>query len=1137
MSEEAVTYCPLCGNKVSAGLTKCPVCATALRPAGARAPGTVAPLSVQFEDFLHRELPKIELPPVKQTCPLCARELTGSESKCPRCGIPLSTTQPAREEMLECPECGAVAPVSAVACPKCGVGFVQRPGELRLPMSGEKPAPAPEPQPPSLPPERPLAEVKGLKELAPAAPQAPPALVSDRGAINGTGFVNGTGLINGTRGEPRPLPSQRRAFALTRWQFLAVLIAIVVVIPAFIFLSYTSDENAFVVDGDFEDWEKVEKLSMYVQASSPSAGIESWAFSVDGTRLFIYFSTLGAAMAGPYVCSYYVFIDSDNRASTGYAVRGLGADYLMQLDGWNGSVKAASLSSYLASATDCIDWNSWREIGGVRAVAVGSQVEAMADLPVILSEDSELLLVSKDAFGQSSVSYEIPVSKSLLVVELFKGADVSAEGLIQPEKSVAIMSIRLSCIGADGTVNAIYPTLEGVTLISPIQHVPLVQGHQTTVDVLVDASSLLPGTFVSAAIHKAGIDSTFSEVDIIGQSVNAYVGSPPPTIVIDGAFADWTGLTATDSDSVLVGNPDIDIDEVGAVNGTANSYFYVSVHGTICAGTYLPVAKLPTSGGGGGVVIPTRKTGEDMLRIFVDSDLDHATGEVKSLGSKIIGADYMIEIRGLQGNITSRSLMVYAGGQWSYDSADILAANDEQRIEVGIDAVSLGGSSSIDFIIETTDWTQRVDYATAVPQGTRALPVGLLGGADLDSWIIDASSTSSAATAMSYQRKLFYDGINFWSFFWDGANTRYKWSADGGKTWSTSAGAFSSAGVNKASVWYDAGTQSVYIVGDTDVASTNVKVRKGTVDPVAHTITWTSNDINLRTSTLSLGGKNTYITRDLSGYIWVVSSNLTSSPPPRYALSVFRSQGTDAINSWLFMGTLASDQPDSNLKGSIVNVGTANDMLAVYIHAGSVFSRLYTGTWSAEYTIYDNKGSPENTVNAPPSVAVDARGTAHVVYGDGHREPAISKPYIYYVYYNANGWSAPLRLDTVSDTLGNVYPTVSVDLSTGNVWAFWLETDVNGVAHILRAKKNVSGTWSFFTINGDTTNVKQYLTSVFSAPNEQFIAFQWTQNTTTPIHVMFDRIPEFGDIAVPVFSLVAVFLAVRLKVRRGRDGG
>jgi hypothetical protein len=156
------------------------------------------------------------------------------------------------------------------------------------------------------------------------------------------------------------------------------------------------------------------------------------------------------------------------------------------------------------------------------------------------------------------------------------------------------------------------------------------------------------------------------------------------------------------------------------------------------------------------------------------------------------------------------------------------------------------------------------------------------------------------------------------------------------------------------------------------------------------------------------------------------------------------------------------------------------------------------------------------------------------VYGNGHEQPVgTCKPYIYYVYNTGSGWSVPYRLESVANNLGNVYPTISVDSSTGSVYSFWIETDTNGVGVTVRGKKNVSGTWTALTLSGQTAGAKQYLNSIYSAPGEQFICWQWTQNTTSPIEVLFDKLPEFKTVVLPVLFLTLIVVGMRR--RRGKS--
>jgi hypothetical protein len=118
----------------------------------------------------------------------------------------------------------------------------------------------------------------------------------------------------------------------------------------------------------------------------------------------------------------------------------------------------------------------------------------------------------------------------------------------------------------------------------------------------------------------------------------------------------------------------------------------------------------------------------------------------------------------------------------------------------------------------------------------------------------------------------------------------------------------------------------------------------------------------------------------------------------------------------------------------------------------------------------------------------------------------------------------------VASTIGNKYPTISLDSSTGNLFAFWVQMNSNNIV----CKKNVSGSWSEVSLGSQTSDTKQYLTSVYSVSGESNICWQWTQNTSSPIHVVFDKIPEFDDIVFPVFLIIIVFVMASRTNRKGR---
>jgi hypothetical protein len=1087
-------------------------------------PSTIPNYEHLSEDFLHREIPRVVLPEAKHSCPLCALDLKGSESKCPRCGVPLASFA-AAEEMLECPVCNELAPVGSSACPNCGVLFGSEPE----PPSISTALPALVPPPPAKPeplPQRPM------PEIIPATPAPSPSrqgLVNGRGAVNGTGMVNGTGIINGTRGGRAQARSRQRSF-MTRWQFLAIMVAIVVIVPTFIYLSYSREGSAFLVDGDFREWSKVDTFSTLDKSGTASIDIDEWAVSLQDEGLFMYLRTEGDMMTSSDVDSFYLFVDADNSRSTGYDVSGIGADCMLQIDGWNGSVQSTAVSQF-PSDGDSLNWNDWDSRGSMSVSAAGNQLEGLANLPVSVTSESRFLLISQNSMEQNSLSYAVPAEGGLLVIAQERGAAIGTDGTVPQSPGIAILRLRVTCDGADGTINSISGGLSNASLSSPIESIDLYVGVEEIIDVMVDTSAAAEGSSVFADIALAAIDSSFADVQIIGDGVAAYVGSAPSTIVIDGAFGDWIGRTTVDPDPVPNENPNIDIASVGAANDSIASYFYVSAVGGMCVGSFIPALKqVPAGGGGGGPYNPHRQTGEDILNIYIDSDMSSGTGYPVSLSSKLIGADQKIEIRGLYGQVVSRSLMAYSGSAWGTGSGTILAENDNQRLEVSVPSSSLGGASSIEYIIETTDWRDRSDLATSVPQGTRAISGGLPTGASLDSWVVDASTTSTTATAMSYQRKVFYDGTNYWSFYFDGTNTVYKYSTDK-ITWTAGGRAFATNGIDEASLWYEQSDNSVYIIGDEATASLRVVVRNGTVSPSTHAISWSS-ESSPSVSALTMGGKHAYISRDSSGYVWLLTTNKTATTPTRYDLTAFKSRTVGDISSFVATGNMIGDVNQATIKGSIVNIGTGTNMLAVFSYQGNVGARVYSSfSWGTMTTIYAiGAGNAGNSENAPASVVVDSRGVAHVVYGDGHEQTLISKPFIWYAYYNG-AWSTPYRLDSVANNRGNMYPTISLDRATGNLFALWIEQDASGAGVKIVAKKNTTGTWTSYSLTSDTTYVKQFLTSIYSAPSENNICWQWTQNTTAVIEVQFDGIPEFKEVFVPVFVMMCIFTVSYRRIR------
>jgi hypothetical protein len=491
-------------------------------------------------------------------------------------------------------------------------------------------------------------------------------------------------------------------------------------------------------------------------------------------------------------------------------------------------------------------------------------------------------------------------------------------------------------------------------------------------------------------------------------------------------------------------------------------------------------------------------------------------------GEYAIGADYMIEVSGLCCDIASVTVRSYDDDGWVLLTSQAEAAKDESRMEVGVASSVIGGASQIDFIIETTDWCGERDTA---PNEEYDLV--------MRTWAVDSSGPTATATQSSNQRKVFQDGANFWSFYVDGSDTIYAHSSDGGLTWTPSPSrAFNTTGITGVSVWYDPADDTVYAVGDVNSNTNNVRVKSGTVG--SSSISW-GTEYTVSVSSNGMSNKNTFICKDADGFLWIMATVKTGSGST-YDLAVYQSDDPDQIDAWTQSSLmLTTDSSTSTAKGSVLPTGTGSDVWAVYNYDLKVAARKCTGgSWGSEETIFAGSGTGLDYINtAPASALVDEDGVVHVVYGDDTKN-GVAKPSIQYDYRDASGWAGAIALDDTLGSAANKHPSISLDTSSECVYAVWVQDDTENI----KCKKNTSGTWSFLTISGQTSYEKNHLTSVYSVSGESNICWIWTQNKTGTMEVFFHKIPEFQDIALPVFTIMVMFIVLsgRKNARRKKDG-
>jgi len=195
-----------------------------------------------------------------------------------------------------------------------------------------------------------------------------------------------------------------------------------------------------------------------------------------------------------------------------------------------------------------------------------------------------------------------------------------------------------------------------------------------------------------------------------GTGSSAYINSPPDEIIIDGAFGDWSHVEKiSDDDSEPVSNPNVDASKYAIVESEDTLSFYLKVMGSMLAGTelldepYVYHEPKPSSNrviGGTNTEHPLPdlpvKTGEDSIYIFLDYDSDQSTG-YRPDDVFPIGAEYMVELKGQNGNIEVQRLMNFTGNSqkgfsWA-ERSNIPAACAGSELETAV---------SLDLICPTT---------------------------------------------------------------------------------------------------------------------------------------------------------------------------------------------------------------------------------------------------------------------------------------------------------------------------------------------------------------------------------------------------------------------------------------------------
>ena len=548
-------------------------------------------------------------------------------------------------------------------------------------------------------------------------------MVNGKGRINGTGLVNGRGIVNG-RGRVNGLINgngftnglalsniTRGARKRVGVRFVALAAALVILVLGLYGIVPQAEKQVspITIDGQFQDWSGVDLYTDPGQGPNPDTTITRYGYTLDNGFFSFLIEVQGAALGDTTgYDSFYLFVDQDNNPNTGYIAKDLGADYMIEVFG--GAREVASVPMYGYEDTqDRLNFTKWSQIATGRAEVQGNGLEGqlISNGRFDLSGDFRILFCADDAEGGASYSTVSigPEHGALLVTQ----TEYSQNRIIGGGSN-EIMQLRFEAKGADVHVDSVSFNVFGA-LAQPIEDIDIEEGSAVTRTVVVDTTPSSSGDLIEISVADVITDSPYT---IMGSGARAYFESSPTGMAVDGWFGDWetVQMDADDDDSPVV-NPNLDIQESAVTKDAAGdvAYFYLDVENDLLGGVSAPQVRykgVPSSGGQPSppVMRLNRMGGEDVTYIYIDSNTtDEANGTLIAV-IDVIKPDYMIKIKGINGEVMKKELCHWAHGWDCTGSVEV--GKETSRLEAS--AIIPGISTAeMEVVFATTDWRSKGD--------------------------------------------------------------------------------------------------------------------------------------------------------------------------------------------------------------------------------------------------------------------------------------------------------------------------------------------------------------------------------------------------------------------------------------------
>jgi len=451
----------------------------------------------------------------------------------------------------------------------------------------------------------------------------PTTLTKGRGLSNGLGTVNGfkngfkNGLINGKGiiNGSYSIPPKPRANEMGKIIIPLFIIFLIIAAPM-LGVIFFEKHYIFKVDGDFQEWES--EIPYYgLRSDKSSINILNMKFHPSDNGIYFYIRPQTDIFQKP--TGIYIFLDIDLSPDTGYRVYDMGAEYMIEIYGWNSSIQGKNL--YIFNGSNQQDFSNFKIIGSVQTIYKEHQIEGFASLPY---KKFRALTLSYDYIGHEAIVPCPLYGKEGIVI-----TEEKYSSILEINKTAALLKIKF--LGSDTTINSIYFRASGTANISPYYNFSLYLDNGNELfdasDTLLSSAHIINDMVMFPKLKVDIKNSTlFLTVNITDyenlektlkleiyylNSTNryfldnriddaSYIGSIPTNPEIDGSFEDWSNVNSDDSQDVVSSDGKMNIDAPNidllhfAMYNENSLYLFMDVRGKILGGANAPTTRFPS---------------------------------------------------------------------------------------------------------------------------------------------------------------------------------------------------------------------------------------------------------------------------------------------------------------------------------------------------------------------------------------------------------------------------------------------------------------------------------------------------------------------------------------------------------------